>query len=367
MIYFDNAATTRMADEVIDEMNRSFLEDYANPSSLHSLGFGVEKKIKEARKKIAGRLGVADKDLFFAPSATLANNFVLNSFLQDGKNIIISEGEHSSIRNFARNREGYDIRFARLDKEGFVDKDHLLSLVDDNTVLVSIIHVQNELGSINDIGDLARAVKERNEGIFFHSDGVQAFNKIDIDLANVDAYTISAHKINGPKGLAALYMKEARRAKALYFGGGQEADIFPGTENTYSIRGLSKAIDLDNNYSDIYDLNKYIRDQVSKIRGVKIVSPEKSYSPYILNISIEGIGAEILLHYLEMDQVYISTGSACSKGAESQVLKAIGLSEEEIKGCIRISFDRSSNMEEARRFVELLKGKVEIIRNIIGR
>lgn len=367
MIYFDNAATTKMAEEVINEMNKAFTEAFANPSSLHRQGFEVEKKIKEARKKLARKLGVSDKDLYFAPSATLANNFVINSFLQEGKNIVISAGEHSSIKNLAREKKDFDIRLAAIDEFGFVDKSHLLSLVDDNTVLVSLIHVQNETGSINDINDLARSVKGKNRQVFFHSDGVQAFNKIEIDLSNIDGYTISGHKINGPKGIAALYMKNARKAKSLYYGGGQEFDVFPGTENTYSILGLAKAVDLDPKYEEIYAINMYMRGELSKVEGVRLVSPPYNFSPYILSVCISNIGAEILLHYLEMEEAYISTGSACSKGAESPVLKGIGVSEEEIKGCIRISFDRNSTMAQAEEFIKLLKEKVTVIRDIIGR
>ena len=365
MIYFDNASTTKMDKSVVEAMNKAFEEDFANPSSLHKLGFETEKKIRKNRAKIAKSLGVNPEQIYFSPSASLANSTVLESFYRQDGNILVSETEHSSIINNLKNQSDIEVRLIEVDKFGFVDKDDMLDKIDENTKLISIMHVQNELGSINDINKLSKLAKEKNPKVLFHSDGVQAFKKIEIELENIDFYTISAHKINGPKGISALFVRDKNTIKPIYFGGGQEKSLFSGTENAYAIAGFAKAIDLDNNYLKICELNKFIRKEIEKIEGVRSISHEDNSSPYILNVCIDGIGAEILLHYLEMDDIYISTGSACSKGAESRVLKAIGLSDDEIKGCIRISFDRNSNMKEAKEFVSVLREKIELIRRIV--
>lgn len=355
-----------MDTSVVEVMNKAFEEDFANPSSLHKLGFDQEKKLRKYRKIIAKHLGVDSQNVYFAPSASIANSTVLMSFYNKKGNIVVSKTEHSSIINNLKKNEQIEVRYVEVDSYGFVDEEDMLKKIDENTILVSIIHVQNELGSINDINNLSRLAKGKNPNIYFHSDGVQAFKKISIDLRGIDFYTVSAHKINGPKGIAALYVRDKASILPMYYGGGQEKTIFSGTENTYAIAGFAKAVELDNNYDNVKAINAYIRKNIETMQGVRCISLEENTSPYILNICIEGIGAEILLHYLEMQDVYISTGSACSKGAESRVLLAIGLDPEELKGCIRVSFDRNSKLEDAKVFVGALKEKIELIRRIIG-
>ena len=365
MIYFDNASTTKMDPKVIETMNKAFEDSFANPSSLHSLGFKVEKELRKARASIAKKLNIKDSNLFFVPSGTIANNAVINSVKKDAKNIIVSELEHSSIQSLVDASDNIEFRYVKSDQNGFIDEQDLLAKLDDDTVLVSIMHVQNEIGSINDINKLAKLCKDKNPKLQFHSDGVQAFKKVQIDLTNIDYYTISSHKINGPKGIAALYIREPKNFRPLYVGGGQESGLFSSTENTYAIMGFEEAALLETRHEEILKLNQYLRNELEGIDGIKIISPKDNVSPYILNVCIEGIGAEILLHYLEMESIYISTGSACSKGKESKVLKAIGLSSEDIKGCIRISFDRNSNLEEAKEFIKELKVKIDMIRGMI--
>lgn len=365
MIYFDNAATTKMADEVKQVMINAFENIWANPSSLHRLGFETEKKIKEAREVISSKLNINSKNLFFVPSGTIANNAVIKSLDKKGKNIVISEVEHASMFYASQEIEN-EIRYVKVDKFGFIDEEDLLNKVDENTVLVSILHVNNELGTINDINRLANLVKCKNKNTLFHSDGVQAFKKIDLSLSNVDFYTISSHKINGPKGIAAVYIKDIKSFNSLYQGGGQENNLFSGTENIQAILGFAEASKLENNYKEIKEINKFLREELGKIDNSIIISPNDKVSPYILNICFSGIGAEILLHYLEMDEIYISTGSACSKDKGSRVIKSIDLSKEYSEGCIRISLSRSSTIQEAEVFVEKVKEKVEIIRGILG-
>lgn len=367
MIYFDNASTTKMDPDVIEVMNKAMIDSFANPSSLHSLGFDVEKKIRKARASIAKELGVKGDNLFFIPSGTIGNNAVINSCHVKGCNIVISNTEHSSIQELVNNRKDIEFRLVKTNRYGFVNEEDLLDKVDANTSLVSIIHVQNELGSINDINTLAKKVKEKNRKTLFHSDGVQGFKKIPVDLKDIDFYTISSHKINGPKGVAALYIKDPRSFNPLYFGGGQESGLFSSTENTYGILAFEKAASLCTNYDNVKKINEYLRSELVKVGGVKIISPEVNFSPYILNVCIDGIGAEVLLHYLEMDDIYISTGSACSRGKESKVLKAIGLNASDIKGCIRLSFDRNTSIEEAEEFVKKVENRIDLIRGMVKR
>ncbi|MFM1538603.1 cysteine desulfurase family protein [Helcococcus bovis] len=365
MIYFDNASTTKMDEIVKNVVDEAYEKYWANPSSLHSLGFNVEKEIKNSRESIAKKLNINSKNLFFVPSGTIANNSVINSVKMKDKNIVISSIEHACIFNSAKN-SGMEVRIVQTDEFGFVNEDDLISKIDENTLLVSIIHVNNELGTINDINKLAEISKNENPKVLFHSDGVQAFNKIDVDLRNIDFYTISSHKINGPKGIAALYIKNVKTFNSLYFGGGQEADLFSGTENVQGIIGFAKAAQLDNNFVEISNINKYLRKEISGMSGVVINSPVENASPYILNVCFEKIGAEILLHYLEMDDIYISTGSACSKDKGSRVLESINVDKKYKEGCIRISLSKNSTMDEAVEFVKKLNEKVEIIRGILG-
>lgn len=365
MIYFDNAATTMMASEVKEKLNNSYDNFWANPSSLHRLGFNAEKEIKAARESISKSLKVNAKNLFFVPSGTIANNAVLHSFDMEGKNIVLSEVEHSSSYYASQSLKS-EIRYVKVDKFGFIDEEDLLLKIDENTVLVSILHANNELGTINNINKLSEISKAKNSSIFFHSDGVQAFTKIDIDLSNIDMYTISSHKINGPKGIAALYIKNIRNFNSLYQGGGQESNLFSGTENVPAILGFAEAVKLSNNYEEINSINSYLREEIRKIKDCIINSPENNVSPYTLNVCFKGIGAEILLHYLEMEEIYISTGSACSKDKDSRVISAIEVDKEYKNGCVRISLSRFSTMDEAKVFVEKLREKVETIRGILG-
>ncbi|WP_311487865.1 cysteine desulfurase family protein [uncultured Helcococcus sp.] len=365
MIYFDNASTTKIDKEVKIVMDNAYDKYWANPSSLHRLGFEAEKQITSARKQIANSLSISDKNLFFVPSGTIANNAVLHSFDKKGSNILISQTEHPSIFEAGKNIKA-ELRIVRVDQDGYADKDDMLSKIDENTSLVSIMHVNNELGSINEINKLAELAKNKNPKLHFHSDGVQAFKKIATDLRNIDFYTISSHKINGPKGISALYIKDLSSFNSLYFGGGQELKLFSGTENLPAILAFAKATELDNNYDNISEINRFLRQEISKIDDVKILSAEENYSPYILNICFKNIGAEILLHYLEMDEIYVSTGSACSKGHDSRVLDAIGVEDSYKGGCIRLSLSKDSTIQEAKIVVDKIKEKVEIIRRIIG-
>lgn len=365
MIYFDNASTTKIDNEVKIVMDNAYDKYWANPSSLHRLGFEAEKQITSARKQIANSLSISDKNLFFVPSGTIANNAVLHSFDKKDSNILISQAEHPSIFEAGKNIKA-ELRIVKVDQYGYVDKDDMLSKIDENTSIVSIMHVNNELGSINDINKLAELAKNKNPKLYFHSDGVQAFKKIATDLRNIDFYTISSHKINGPKGISALYIKDPISFNSLYFGGGQELKLFSGTENLPAIVAFAKATELDNNYDNISEINRFLRNEISKIDDVKILSAEENSSPYILNICFKNIGAEILLHYLEMDEIYVSTGSACSKGHDSRVLDAIGLEDSYKGGCIRLSLSKDSTIQEAKIVVDKIKEKVEIIRRIIG-
>lgn len=366
MIYFDNASTTKIDKEVREVLIDAYDNFWANPSALHSLGFKAEKKIRESRKIIAKSLSVKDDNILFVPSATAANNAIIRSVTHNKKgNILISGIEHNSVFKTCYDLENIEVRIIDVDKYGFVDEQDMLSKIDENTIFITVLHVSNEIGTINDINRLSKLAKEKNSNIIFHSDGVQAFKKIDVNMSYLDFYTIASHKINGPKGIAAFYLKDFEKFQSYFTGGGQEKGKFAGTENVQGIVAFAKASELDNNSNTISDINKYIRTEVSKISDCLINSPNHDCSNYILNVCFKDIGSEILLHALEMDDVYVSSGSACNKNKKSRVLNSIGVCEEFNEGCIRISFDRNSTMQEAQTFVKILKEKVDMIRRVV--
>ena len=367
MIYFDNASTTRVDDDIIDLMAKSMRENFGNPSSLHSLGFKAEKEVEKARKTIADRLGVDKEDFFFVPSGTIANNAVIKSSLVNKKNpnLVTTSLEHSSIYNLVTDLKDCELRLVKTDGFGFVDLEDLEKKIDENTVLVSIIHVNNELATINDLYAIGSVVKKKNPSCLFHSDGVQAFCKIEADLSLVDFYTVTSHKINGPQAIAGLYIKNPSSFNPLYLGGKQEKGVFPATENVAGIEGFAKAVEKNQNYDKIEKLNGLMREEILKIEDSRINSPRENSSPYILSLCFKNIKAEVLLHYLEMDEVYVSTGSACNKGAKSRVIENLGVDKDYSDGCIRVSFDKNSSEEEVFDFIRILKEKIEIIRSIM--
>lgn len=342
--YFDNASTTKPSDNVIKCYN-NYLEDYFNPSSLYLPSNQVKKNIEQSRLKILKLLNAQPKSYFiFTSSATESNNTALkNGIRRKDKKAIITMGEHSSVYNHAvaLKNEGYDIEFANLCGDGTVNIEHLLSLIDEKTTFVSIIHVNNETGAINDIEKIAKVIKQKNRNIIIHVDGVQAVGKVKIDLSklDIDFYTISAHKINGVRGVAGLYVRYPEKFIPYLIGGGQENAFRGGTENYAAIMSfdtaLSEAILHLNNHFEEYKnlfLNNLVKDNL-------LIVSNKNCVNNIICICYKNVRAETLQYMMQDKGFLIGIGSACnSRHKDNRVLENMNIHKEYIEGSIRISF-----------------------------
>lgn len=382
MIYLDNCATTKVRKEVIDEMVSSMNNNFGNPSSLHILGMYAENAVKEARNIVASFLNVSQKEIIFTSGGTEGNNLAIQGALKSRreKHIITTKIEHPAVLNTIKSYEsrGYSISYLENDNKGRVCLDSLRKALEKDTALISIIHVNNEIGTIQDLEAISNIIGESKSKPFFHVDGVQSFGKIKFSLKrfNVDSYSFSGHKIHGPKGVGGLYLKEDSKILPLFYGGNQERGLRSGTENTAGIVGLKKAVEIlstnyENETSKIIKLRDYMLKLIyENIDNIKVNSPkDKDGSPYILSISFQDTKGEVLLHYLEEKGIYVSTASACcSKGNnKSHVLRAINLDEQYLDATIRICFSYENTFEEIELVANLIKEAVKDIRSIIKR
>ncbi|NMB09691.1 MAG: cysteine desulfurase [Tissierellia bacterium] len=377
MIYLDNAATTKVDDEAIEKMIQCMKMDYANPSSLYDFGLRAEKLIDKARIQIARALNVDREEIYFTSCGTESNNIAIQGSLTGNVNeeFITTVIEHPAVFNpLKKISENRTVYFIPVDKNGFISVDNLIDRVNENTRLVSVMHVNNELGSIQAISEIGRRIKEKNPNTIFHVDGIQGFGKIYIEpkKANVDIYTMSGHKIHAPKGIGCMYINKDVKINPIIQGGGQEFNISPGTENVPGIVAMGHMAEkmvesIDENFEKIFELKKYTLNRLAEIEDIHINSILENSSPYIINVCFEDIKSEILLHYLEGDEIYISTGSACSKNKLSRIIDEIGISNKYSDGCIRISFSDESNKEEVDIFIERLKYYIDEIRSITRR
>lgn len=372
MIYLDNASTTKPSQAALSAMAKS-AECFGNPSSLHGLGLEAEKLITESRKKIAGKLGVSEKNILFTSGGTEANNTVIfgtaNARHKIGKRLVTSKIEHPSVLEAFYNLEndGFSVDYIDVNSDGRVNLDMLRRCLNTETTLVSIMHVNNETGVIQPIEDIRRIVLEKAPNAHFHSDCVQSFGKLDINpkKLGIDMATISAHKIHGFKGVGAIYVSDMHMIRPLLFGGEQQKEMRPGTENVGGILAFGAAADeTDNDNTYLLSLRNMMKKRLLQIPDVKINGSDENSSGSILNVSFVGLKAEILLHALEAKGIYVSTGSACSshKPQPSHVLEAMGLSAKEIGGAIRISFDRSNTPEEIERAADIIEQEAANIR-----
>lgn len=375
-IYLDNSATTKPYKEVVEKMIFALENDYANPSSLHKKGLEVEKNIKKIREDIARTLGVKEKEIYFTSGGTESNNSIIRGVLDKRKNhIITTKIEHPSVLDTIKTleKEGIEVTYLDVDSEGKIDINSLKSSIKENTILVSIMHVNNEVGSIQPISEVGKYLKTLKEKVYFHVDAVQSFGKINFKPSkyNIDFMSVSGHKIHGPKGIGFMYIKENSKVKPLFTGGGQEFGFRSGTENIPGIYGLGEAVritnkNLDKNIQKINTLKNLLKSEIlNNIENVKINSPEDGVC-HILNVSFLGVKGEVLLHYLEQKDIYVSTGSACSsKKKGSHVLNAMNLSKDEIEGTIRFSLSYFNTEEEILETIKVLKSSVEDLRFII--
>ena len=380
MIYLDNCATTKPDKEVVEVMMKALTDDFANPSSLHSFGLKVEKEIDIARKSAADLIGANADEIYFTSGGTESNNIAVHGAIlknkRMGKKIITSKIEHASIYDqFKHYRDlGYDVCYLDVDEFGRVDIDKFKRELNDDTILVSLIYVHNELGTINNVKEIFEIVKSKNKNILCHVDGVQAVGKIPVNVKDLgcDTLSFSSHKIYGPKGMGALYKKRDLNIESLVIGGGQEKGLRSGTENVPGILGFGKACELTNRDLEkrlvhAKEIKKYLLERLDKnLDDYKINTPENSTN-FIISLSILDIRAEVLLHYLEGDDIYISTASACSSNGthKSNTLEKIGLSDKYSEGTIRICTSKDTTREDIDIFVEKLVKYVNEIRKIM--
>ena len=376
--YFDNAATTRVCVESVEIMDRVMREDYGNPSSKHIKGFEAEKYIKNAAGIIAGTLHAQPKEIVFTSGGTESNNMALIGTAlanrRRGGHIITSAFEHPAVYNPLLSLEefGFEIEFAPVDSHGHIDRDRLASMIRKDTILVSIMYVNNEVGAVQDIASLSGMVKSENPGIVFHSDAIQAYGKYRINpkKEGIDLLSVSGHKLHGPKGSGFLYISEGTKIKPLIYGGGQQKDRRSGTENVPAIAGLGAAAgkiysDFDRRREKLYGLKKYMISRMSEVEGSHINAVTEDIgesAPHILSVSFDKIKAEVLLHALEERGVYVSSGSACSSNHPgiSGTLKAIGVAGNLLDSTLRFSFCADNTSEEIDYCIDCLKELVPI-------
>lgn len=380
-IYLDNSATTKPYKEVVDKMVLALTTQYGNPSSIYKKGIEVEREIKEIRRNIARSLGAKETEIYFTSGGTECNNTIIRSVAnlnKKTKNHIISTViEHPSILNTLKDLEadGFEVTYLPVGKDGKISLEDLKNAIKKETILVSVMHVNNEIGTIQPIEEIGKYLKSLDEKVYFHVDGVQSYAKIKFRPSryNIDFMSVSGHKLHGPKGIGFMYVKENNRIKPLLTGGGQEIGIRSGTENVPGIYGIGEAVrilnqDLEGTIDKIRGLRDLLKEEIlANIDNVKINSPEDGVC-HVLNVSFRGVRGEVLLHYLEQKEIYVSTGSACSsKKKGSHVLNAIGLTPDEIEGAIRFSLSDLNTREEIMKTVEVLKESVSDLRMIIGR
>lgn len=363
MIYLDNAATTKPNERALSRAAAYLTEKWQNPSGLYRAGLSLQGELKEARSALLSP--VADETLFtlaFTSCGTEADNQALFGYGRRG-NVVTTAGEHAAVASAAaelKNR-GVEVRFAPLNGDGSVNAEALLSLVDDKTSLVSVIHVNNETGAINDVNALAKAVKAKSPRALFHSDGVQAYGKIPFRLGReIDLYAVSAHKIGALKGTGALIRKKSLPVRPYIFGGGQEGGERSGTENVFGIRMFAYAAEekfrtLKEDFIRLRAEREALWNALDKDIFVRI-SPEEG-SPYILSVSAPGLRGEVLLHMADDRGLVVGTGSACSSNAKhrySRVILACGADERTADGVLRLSFSPQTTAEERAAAADIL-------------
>lgn len=362
--YLDNSATTRVSENAAQKAVELMRENFGNPSSLHSFGFEAEKELEAARCKIANLINAKENEIYFTSGGTEANNLAImggvEAMKRRGKKIVTTAIEHHSVMDTAKHLEsmGFEVEFVYpRDKDGF-DLADFEKAIDENTILVSVMLTNNETGLKPPVSKIPALIKRKGAPALFHIDAVQGFGKENINVAALkcDLMSMSAHKIHGPKGVGAIYIRKGVRVIPRTFGGKQENSIRPGTEALPLIGAFGVAADevkVSQSLEKITALNTMLRQKLTEFDDIIINSPEDA-SPYILNFSALGIRSETMLHHLSTQGVFVSSGSACSKGGKSHVLSALKLSDDLADSAIRVSFSKESTEEDVDALLEAL-------------
>lgn len=354
-VYLDNSATTRVYESACSKMTQVMLDNYGNPSALHTMGIDAEKELKNARKEIAKQMGARDDEIIFTSCGTESDNTAIigaaHARKHSGKEIITTKVEHPAVLESCKRleQEGYTVKYVGVDDMCRVDMDELKAAITDQTTLVSIMTVNNETGTIMPINEIRKLCPNA----VLHTDAVQALGKVNLSALNADMISVSGHKIHGPKGIGALYVKKGVKLPPFMVGGGQERGMRSGTENMPGICGFAEAARLSSENFDervigMAKVRNYLCQGLKEgLNDIRINSPEDGCCS-VLNVSFLGTRGEVLLHTLEQDGIMVSTGSACSSGKKgfSHVLTAMGLSAKEIEGAIRFSFSEFNTIDE---------------------
>lgn len=376
--YLDNSATTRCLESVKDIVVKTMMEDYGNPSSKHMKGVEAERYLKDAREIIAKSLKVNEKEIYFTSGGTESNNWALiggaYAKRRAGKHLITTAVEHAAVlmpMQFLQ-EQGYEITFLPVDEKGHISLEDLEHAIREDTILVSVMMVNNEIGAIEPVAEVGALLKKKNPDILFHVDAIQAYGKLPIypKKMNIDLLSVSGHKIHGPKGTGFLYIGEKVKIRPILFGGGQQRDIRSGTENVPGIAGLGLAAELAYKDFDIKtalmrELKEYFISEIGQMENTVIhgVADEGS-APHIISLGVAGVRSEVLLHTLEDKGIYVSSGSACASNhpAVSGVLKGIGAAREYLDATIRISMSEFTTKEEIDYLLETLYKCVPMLR-----
>ena len=357
MVYLDNSATTKPCEKAVKKALEMMIENFGNPSSLHYCGFNAKKELDSARRAISSFLSCQPNEIFFTPSGTVANNTAIlgtaKAKRREGKKVITTLLEHPSvIKHFEMLEEqGFEVVYLKPDSNGKISLDELSNAVDENTILVSVMAVNNEVGSIQDIGKIKGIIKDNKSKAYFHCDCVQAFGKIDLKpkKLGIDLMSMSAHKIHGVKGAGALFVSNNVRILPSILGGGQENGLISGTEAIPAICAFAEAVNdignIEKNLAQVTEVRDYFGEKISTLEKVYVNSPEDAL-PYIINISVEGVPSQVMLNSLSSMGICVSAGSACAKGHRSDVLTAMGVSPKGIDSAIRISLSKNTTKNE---------------------
>ncbi len=372
-VYLDNSATTKPCLKAVQNINHALNDEWANPSSLYNIGFNAQVLVDDARKTAAGFLHCREDEIYFTSGGTEGNNTSIlgaaYSRCKRGKRIVTTAIEHPSVLETLKRLEndGFEVIYIKPQKSGAIAADDLKKYINRDTILVSIMLVNNETGAIQPVKEAAQIIKSSGAPALLHCDGVQAFGKMPVNLNSlgVDLFTASGHKIHGPKGVGILYIKKGVTIKPLITGGGQEKNMRSGTESVPLISGFKGAVDdlgdVNKNLENTSKLWQYTKDILLET-GLVSINSSDDVLPYILNISVTGYRSETLLHFLESRGVYVSSGSACAKGAGSYVLGEMGLSKNRTDSALRISFSRFNTTADAEKLKDALVAATQKLR-----
>ena len=377
-VYLDNSATTRCFGEVAELMTKIMCEDYGNPSSLHRKGVQAEQYIRYAKETIAKNLKVNEKEIFFTSGGTESDNLALRGCAyancRAGRHLITTQIEHPAILQTMKQleEEGFRVTYLPVDEKGCIRPEDLQRAITGETILVSIMHTNNEVGSLQPIEEAGALIKRMNPRILFHVDAVQGYGKFRIlpKKMHIDLLSVSGHKIHGPKGIGFLYVDEKVKIKPILFGGGQQNGLRSGTENVPAIAGLAKAIEivyskLDREVEELYQIKEAFVEGVKQIPDVFVNGhPGRDAAPHVVSVSFQGVRSEVLLHALEDKGVYVSAGSACSahKPQPSATLQAMGIDKELLGSTIRFSFSAFTTMDEISYTLQCLYDIIPMLR-----